>query len=327
MLIRAYLHNATWRRIVNLLRCRLSYALSCAGIVRVRHLPEFISVEPADWCMLRCAECPVGQASGGRARHTLSPGLFRRLLDQTGDRLHTVQFFFQGEPLLCRQLPELIAEAAERGIVSIVSTNAQLLTPQLAEQLLRAGLNKIIVSIDGLTQSSYEVYRAGGSLERALAGLRAVADARERTGSRVEIELQCLRLRSNEHEWERFRREYRRLGATKLSMKTAQIIDFRSGSDLLPSDSRYVRYRIGKDGEWHRKKAYRNRCARLWSGCVVDAEGQVLPCCFDKRREHVLGRIEEQSFQDIWFGEEADRFRKTIVQRREAVEMCKNCTE
>ena len=64
-------------------------------------------------------------------------------------------------------LPTGFSEKAhETGLYTIVSTNAQALTPEIAHDLVDAGLSRIIVSMDGLTQTSYNAYRVGGSLEK-----------------------------------------------------------------------------------------------------------------------------------------------------------------
>ena len=107
-------------RILNQLRCWTSYALSLFGVVRVRHLPTFVSIEPANFCQLRCPECPVGMRGerreakgerdtpllGGTGGGLLTMETFHRILDQVQSTAHTMQFYFQGEPLLNKQLPE-----------------------------------------------------------------------------------------------------------------------------------------------------------------------------------------------------------------------------
>ena len=149
-------------RTINQLRCWFSYALSFWGIVHVRHLPTFVSVEPANFCQLRCPECPVGMGGGhpqqGRAE-LLHPEVWQMLLCEIMPYAHTIQFYFQGEPLLNPDLPKMIHEAHEAGIYTIVSTNAQEITPRLADALVQSGLNRIIISLDGLSPKSYNAYR------------------------------------------------------------------------------------------------------------------------------------------------------------------------
>ena len=143
-------------RITNQLRCWWSYALSLFGIVRVRHLPTFISIEPANICQLHCPECPVGMRKYTvDDTHYLSIELFEKILSDVQATTHTMQFYFQGEPLLNKHLPQMIARAHHVGIYTIVSTNAQALTQDIANALVKSGLNRIIVSIDGFSEDSY----------------------------------------------------------------------------------------------------------------------------------------------------------------------------
>lgn len=317
------------RKILNLLRCQLSYLLSMSGVYVFRHSPVFLSVEPADRCMLRCPQCPVGMREEQRQQpsklHTLSPALFSRILDECASTLFTIQFFFQGEPLLCKHLPELINMAKNKNIYTIVSTNGVLLT-EYAAALIQSRVDKIIVSIDGLSQESYSQYRVGGDLDEVLQGLKLLAEEKKRQKSRTVIEWQCLMLRSNQHEWDDIRHNYRRLGADRLTMKTAQFYDFEHGNLLMP-DERFSRYKLLEDGTYRRKKNYRNRCIRLWQGAVVDARGNILPCCFDKDRIHSYGNLSSGSLLQIWHSKKADSFRQQILSDRRCVGICQNCTE
>ena len=91
----------------------------------------------------------------------------------------------------------MVKLAQNAGIYTIVSTNALAITPLLAERIMNAGLSRIIVSIDGLSEESYSAYRVGGSLHKALEGLIALRNAKDSIGSSTHIELQMLRLRTN----------------------------------------------------------------------------------------------------------------------------------
>ena len=325
----------------------VSYALSLpAGLVRVRHMPLFVSVEPAAVCQLRCPACPVafdnrvakvhtaplnGQATDVSAlpknhRFSGTPLMNRdvwgRVLEQVKAYAHTVQFYFQGEPLLNKGLPQMVREAHEAGLYTIVSTNAQALTPQLAEELVKAGLSRIIVSMDGLTQETYEAYRVGGSVEQCKAALRSVREAKNRLHGHTTIELQCLRLKTNEHEWKEFRKAYRTLGADRLTLKTAQLYGYEHGHPLMPSDERYSRYTHGSDGLYHRKPLSKG-CWRAWSGVVITTAGDVLPCCYDKAHEHAYGNIMTAPLSEIFRNEKASAFRRAAFHQQPQI--CQEC--
>ncbi len=299
-------------------------------------MPTFVSVEPANICQLRCPECPVGmwnkETSPAKAERLMRMEVFERVLAQVQKTAHTMQFYFQGEPLLNKQLPEMIALAHQAGLYTIVSTNAQALSHNTAEALVKSGLNRIIVSIDGFSEESYTAYRVGGSLEKALDGLRYLREAKDCYGSSICIELQVLRLRTNEHEWQWIRSHYKRLGATRLVFKTAQLYDYEHGNPLMPSDERYSRYKQGGNGTYHlhrswvRQHWYTHPCFRLWSGCVITTTGDVLPCCYDKEHKYSLGNLQHQSLSDIFHSQKANTLRKKVLKEQDhMLEMCKNC--
>ena len=273
----------TKSRALNALRCYWNYALSRFGLVRISHMPLFISVEPAAICQLKCPACPVGLRDGqsivNRQYALMSREVWQRVLAEAVRYAHTIQFYFQGEPLLNKDLPNMIREAHEAGLYTIVSTNAQAMTQELAEALANAGLSRIIISMDGLTETSYNAYRIGGSLEKCKAALRYLREAKDQLRGSTTIELQCLRLKTNEHEWAQFNHEYKALGADRLVFKTAQLYDYRNWHPLMPSEERFSRYTKGKGGLFHRKRM-RKGCRRVWSGVVITTNGEVLPCCY-----------------------------------------------
>jgi len=248
-----------------------------------------------------------------------------RILEQLKGCVHTIQFYFQGEPLLNKDLPEMIKAASDAGLYTIVSTNALAVTPLLAERLMNSGLSRIIVSIDGLSEESYGKYRIGGSLHKALDGLVTLRQAKDATGSRTHIELQMLRLRSNEHEWSTVSQRYRKMGADSLTFKTAQFYNFEHGNPLMPTNEKFSRYTKGKDGLFHLKRRPSLSCHRLWTGCVITVSGEVLPCCYDKSAHFSFGNIFKTSLPEIWHSEKANRFRRTILQKRSTIAICSNC--
>ena len=263
----------------------------------------------------------------------MSLELFRRVLAECSGTAWVMQFYFQGEPLLNNDLPQMIKEAHEAGLYTIVSTNAQALTPEMAQALVDAGLDRIIVSMDGLTNESYGAYRIGGSLEKTKAALRYLREAKDHTLYTIHhtlytihrtplIELQVLRLKSNEHEWRAFKRVYKSLGADRLTFKTAQLYDYADGHPLMPSDPRYSRYSKGADGRYHRKPL-RKGCWRVWSGAVVTTSGEVLPCCYDKSHAYAYGNIMYAHMCELFNNEKATAFRLAAFHQQP--DICKEC--
>ena len=323
----------TRSRVSNALRCYASYALSRLGLVRISHAPMFVSVEPANICQLRCPACPVGMrhldiSTSRDLERFMSLDIWHRTLSEIRKTAFVVQFYFQGEPLLNKDLPLMIREAHEAGLYTIVSTNAQALTETLATQLVNAGLDRIIISMDGLTEQSYNAYRIGGNLDKTQAALSFLRKAKQSKSRDHEItkspiiELQVLRLKSNEHEWFDFKRVYKSLGADQLTFKTAQLYDYQNGHPLMPSNPRYSRYIQGTDGHYHRRKLSKD-CFRVWSGVVITTAGDVLPCCYDKAHDYAYGNIMNSSLRDLFCSDKANTFRRAAIQQ--TPQICQEC--
>ena len=259
----------------------------------------------------------------------MSNTIWQRTLSEVAKSAWVIQFYFQGEPLLNKDLPQMIREAHEAGLYTIVSTNAQAMTSELAQALVNAGLDRIIISMDGLTNESYNAYRIGGSLDKCKAALRYLREAKQLQTtsnnlkrSQTIIELQVLRLKTNEHEWAEFKRVYQSLGADRLVFKTAQLYDYTNGHPLMPSNPKYSRYILSKDGTYHRRPL-RKGCFRVWSGCVITTTGEVLPCCYDKSHAHACGNIMNAHMRDLFGNEKAMRFRQAAFQQQPAI--CQEC--
>lgn len=258
----------------------------------------------------------------------MSKLVWQRTLSEVAKTAWVIQFYFQGEPLLNKDLPIMIREAHDAGLYTIVSTNAQAMTPELANALVASGLDRIIVSMDGLTDTSYNAYRIGGSLEKTKAALRWLRQSKEKSqqlkakSQKPIVELQCLRLKSNEHEWSELKRVYKSLGADKLTLKTAQLYDYANGHPLMPSNSKYSRYILGTDGLYHRRPL-RKGCFRVWSGCVITTTGEVLPCCYDKAHTFSYGNIMTAPLKDLFCSPQAQAFRKAAMKEQPAI--CREC--
>lgn len=305
----------------------VSYVFSC--LFKKQFLachPISLSVEPVNYCMLSCPECPAGNGSLTRKAGQMSLDTYTKFIEQVSPYLSYLTLYFQGEPLLHPNFTEFAQIAHKKNIYTSTSSNAQLLNDEMAEKIVKSGLNKLIISIDGTTQETYERYRVGGSLEKAKEGVKAIVKwKRELQSNSPFVELQFLVLKHNEYQLPEIKQLAKELGVNKLSLKTAQINDFERGSDLIPSQKKYARYKLTNNGSWKRKKKMRNCCWRAFSGAVITIDGEVLPCSFDKNGEYSFGNIHKEPLAKIWHNEKAQRFRQQILTDRKVFEICRNC--
>jgi radical SAM protein with 4Fe4S-binding SPASM domain len=323
------LRRITPRRFINLFKLFSSYY--CSRFTgRMRHWgnPYTISVEPTTSCNLRCPECPSGLRKFTRNTGMISLDLYRQTIDQLHPDLFYLILYFQGEPYLHPLFFHMADYARKKKIYTATSTNAHFLTDNLAKKTVESGLDRIIISLDGLDQKTYEKYRVGGSVEKVFEGTRNLVKWRKALKSKTPyIILQFIVFSTNEHQVPELRKIAKELGVDKLDLKSAQLYNYEEGNPLLPSNEKLSRYRKKADGSFIINNPLNNHCFRMWRGCVVTWDGLVVPCCFDKDATHRLGDLKKQSFHEIWRGEAYDKFRKQLFSARREIEICKNCTE
>ena len=318
----------TAERVANGARVWSSYQYSrLRGRPTIAGLPLSVSIEPTTSCNLRCPECPSGLRSFTRATGMLKQDLFETTIDQLASTLNYLTFYFQGEPYLHPAFLDMVRYASSKGIYTATSTNGHYLKDDTARATVESGLDRLIIYIDGTTQDTYESYRVGGSLEKVLEGASRVIHYKKLLKAHTpHVIFQFLVVKPNEHQIGDVRALTKKLGADELVLKTAQIYNYEQGSDLMPEDERYSRYRRRRDGTYEIKSRFLNECWRMWQGCVITWDGKVLPCCFDKDGAYAMGDLRQTPFRDIWFGEKYNAFRESLFRSRSEIEMCRNCT-
>ncbi len=324
-----FLKSLTPIRVINALKIYSSFYLS-KWTRRVYHwgLPMTISIEPTTACNLRCPECPSGLRAFSRATGNLKEDFFRSTIDQLSKQLIYLIFYFQGEPYINPKFLEMVRYASDRGIYTITSTNGHFLDDKNCKQTIESGLKRIIISIDGTTQETYESYRIGGSLDQVIAGTKRLIDWKKKMKSSTpHIIFQFLVVKPNEHQIPEIYKLAETLGVDEVKLKTAQIYDYKHGNDLIPTTEKYARYKKTQDGTYKIKNELANHCWKLWHDCVITWNGTVVPCCFDKDAKYSMGDLNKNDFSSIWKAPTYQKFRKQVLLGRNRIDICTNCTE
>lgn len=289
--------------------------------------PSFASFELSSLCNLNCPQCDVGNKLTNRKNNFLNYDIYCKIIDEIGTTMLDAIFYFQGEPLLNKNFAKYISYAKQYNIYTITSTNAQIINKSIALDIVKSGLDRIIISIDGTTQEVYEKYRKGASLSKSIEAIKFLNEAKTELNSKTPcIEAQFIVFRFNEHQISEFKQLAPIWGANKISIKSAQIHSPNENSEIIPTINKYSRYNK-INNEWKIKKDYTKACFRAWYGMVVSSDANILPCCFDKQEKHLYGNIKEDKVENIWKNKKANNFRNILLHHRESINICKNCNE
>ena len=252
--------------------------------------PFHLVLETGNRCNLRCPLCPTPYRESRVPTGRLSLENARRILDQFPYVNH-VNLSLWGEPLLNKDIFDIIRCTRSRDIEVLVQSNLNILSEETAERLVDSNLDILQISLDGASQESYEKYRVGGDFASVIRHINLIKDAQQRKGShKPHIIWKMVVNRFNEHEIPIARNWARELG---LEFKLVEIYTpSRVADDWKPTR------KIEESDEVHSDIV--SRCYSLWQVAMVNFNGDVLPCCSEYSRLDAIGNVFEEPFHKIW---------------------------
>ncbi|MCX7966665.1 MAG: 12,18-didecarboxysiroheme deacetylase [Syntrophorhabdaceae bacterium] len=135
-------------------------------------------------CNLRCIHCYARAEDEDYKGYELSTEEGRRFIDDLSYFGVPVILFSGGEPLLRKDLPELIDYAVKKGLRAVISTNGTLITEKMARIFYEKGLSYIGVSLDGVGATNDAFRGKKGAFDMALQGIRNTKKAGIKVGLR-----------------------------------------------------------------------------------------------------------------------------------------------
>lgn len=325
--VRQVLKALSWLRVWNALINTLSFIISV--LIRrpvVWGLPPIVNIEPTNICNLKCPLCITGSGQMNRTRGKMSFDDYMTFINAVADRVIYITLYHQGEPYLHPRFNEMVAFAKKKHLYVTTSTNAHYFeTDEQAESVVKSGLDSMIISLDGVTQQSYAHYRRGGNLDIVLDGIRKLVNAKQKLDSKTPyLFAQFLVMKHNESEINDIKKLAAELKVDRLLIKTAQIMTFQQAEQWLPENHTYCRYDLNENDIL--VKQGRGACPRLWMTTLMDWDGTIVPCCFDKNADYAMGHFTDAAtFKTVWMSEPYDKFRRQILKNRDVIAICRNC--
>jgi radical SAM protein with 4Fe4S-binding SPASM domain len=308
------------KKILNLLKINILYLLKKMGLnISNYPLPYSLTIEPTNFCNLKCPECPSGTGKLNRPKGYMNNDLFEKIINENKNYLINIILHFQGEPLLNNMIYDFINYAHNKGIYTMFSTNAQLLELNM-NNIIKSGLDKLVISLDGLTPSTYNKYRKGADIEKVFASLELLKNIKQ---PKPIVELQFLVFKHNEHEISMLNDIKKRYKIDRIAIKTAHVTN---NQDLIPDNPKYSRY-IVNGKEFEIKSKLKNSCKRIFTTAVITWDGNIVPCCFDKDAKYTFGNIREKTLAEIWNSDTYKIFKDKVFTNRKSIDICLNCTE
>ncbi len=262
-----------------------------------------------------------------RRRGYLELNLWLKLLDKIGDKVSVILFYHQGEPYLAPDLLMAVHAAHRKKIYTTCSSNGHFITPEKAYETVLSGLDTLLISWDGLDQKSYSTYRRNGSFKKVQQAIKNLQNAKAKLQSKTPyIILQCLVHRYNENQQKRILEQGKAAGIERILFKNIQVTTVEEARNWLPQNNNFSRYKIKNEHlELQRKPPV--FCPRPWTTSLINWDGRIVPCCFDKNATYVMGGLLRSCFSTIWHGQSYRHFRQNMLANKGSLTICKNCNQ
>lgn len=283
-------------------------------------------IEPTNFCNLKCPLCPTNNVMT-RARGYMKLELFKKIIDgfEAGE-IKKINLWNYGEPFLNKELFEMIAYASQKNVRMITSTNSTILDRKTREKVLSCGLHKLIVCLDGLTETEHENYRVGSNFNEIVANIKLLAHEKKQFDSNTILCFQMLLTKKSEKNIGRIKDLAKSLGVDELAFKDLSLGGWSQNKQelaekWLPKNRALSRYE--KDNSSIKNRDTRCRWGSL-NGTVL-WNGDVTICCYDYNGVHSFVNIHDKKYRDFLLSSEMEKIRAKIASR--GFETCKDCQE
>jgi len=273
----------------------------------VPQFPTHIDIESASNCQLKCPMCYTTYLEASK-KGIMKFDLYKNIIDQAvAGKVYSVKISWRGEPLLNKRIVDMVSYAKQSGIKEVAMlSNGELLTPQLAENLVDAGLDWISFSADG-TAETYDVIRAPAKFYETIEKVAYMRSYRDKKGLKKPLIRTQSVLSAFNNDPEGFLKAWKGV-ADRVNCIADEARDFELK-------------------EMYHDPAY--LCPTPWARITIAHDGQVHQCKVDYGRKTVMGDVNNDSIYDIWHGDSFTSLREAFTKQTALMKYsaCNYCSD
>jgi len=283
--------------------------MAAASDLQEHSHPLQIDVELNAGCNMACPFCVHGYQKIEDNR--LDRKKFEKILKEAVSiGVKSVKFNYINEPMLRKDLEDIIRWTKDQGIINIyMVTNGTLLTPKRRQSLMQSGLTKLFVSLDAVTEETYNKQRLSGQFNKVVANVLAFIKERNELGQQFPlVRVSFLRNQINKHEETAFQEFWQ---------DRADLIAFQKMNEI---PDRKTSLTIA-DVEMPSKG-----CDLPFKQLVIDDDGEILPCCKLAGKKLPIGNIDTMTLQEAWDSSKMKHLRRIHSTKEwQNHDICRNC--
>lgn len=286
-------------------------------------VPFLVFVDPADICNFQCKFCPTGNRELikkiKRNSGFMDFDLYKKIIDDLcafDQPIKVLRLYKDGEPLLHPKFTEMVRYAKERGCALQVdtTTNGSLLNPEMNMDLIEAGLDRLHISLEGLSEKSYREFAGYKiSFNQFVENIRHFYEHRGKCLLCIKIVGDDLSDAGKENFFDIFGDIADRVFIEHVAPCWPRF----EMNDVVPNTE------VGIYGQEIRKVEV---CPYIFYSLSINSDGKASLCFLDWSRKLIVGDVKTQSFKDIWNSEALFEYRKMhLLKKRNGNSICGVC--
>lgn len=300
----------------------------------LRSHPYYYIIDVCNTCNLRCPLCPTGNATIARNQSMLSLEQYKIIFQKVKKYALVVSLYNHGEPILNPDVFSIVEHTRQNRVGTNISSNFNWPHPIDINDFVRSGLDYVTVSLDGVTQESYQQYRVRGEIAEVFDNMKRLLAAKRALRSKKPfVEWQFVVFKHNEHEIDAARRLAAELRPDLLrfvspGVPPEDMHNVRLQEKWMPDNPLYWE-RNPKVVE-ERGYLFDQNCYYLYRSMFIYPDGGVTPCCFAHDDRQDFGNLYTNSVAEIWnnkkYRSSRILFSRTPPTEERVETICDKCT-
>jgi len=299
--------------------------------------PLSAHIDVSSVCNFKCSFCFQADTQAmkdvGLKRDFMKVELFKKIVDDLAEfdeKLKKIKIGNHGEPTLHPDLPKMIAYAHQKDVAETIElfTNASKLNPELNKAIVDAGMQRINISLEGLTSERYmDVAGVRQDMDEMIAAITHLYSVRKDCKIYIKIADRTSSLKGDTEEVYILNEEER----TYFYDTFGNICDEIYIEKVVPQWAETQadkQNEVSDTGMYNQKiKKYKEVCPFTFMYLHFNCDGTTSPCTLDWPRKVVIGNVKFQSAKEIWEGEQLHKLRVAMLRdARNQINFCQNCS-
>ncbi len=298
----------------NMIAANLIKKLKLKNIKDCEKFPKYFEIETINACNARCIMCTINEWDGNDSQ-IMKDKLFEKFVQEVSlysEWIEIICLNRDGEPTLDKKIASKIKQLKDVGIKLVrFVTNGQNLNEKLAKEVLKAGIDEVMFSIDSVDKKTYESIRVKLDFDKVMSNVNNYIKLKNEINPHSKVTIRMVELPQNISQ----KNEWLKYWNSKISKHDkAYTMPMHNWGNQLGEDKKKV--------EFYADKA----CISPFSSMAIHSDGKVGICAADYNTKTYMGDFSKESIKEIWQNTKFNDVRYCHLNKnRNKYDICRGC--